>query len=121
MNSVVLIVILLLYLALLFFVAHFAEKRNKSRWIENPYVYSFSIAVYCTAWTYYGSIGVASKSGLDYLPIYLGPIIIIPPSSAKSCYEKLRKCLLTLRNFYKRSIFESSKSGDFAQRVIFLT
>ncbi len=78
MNSVVLIVILLLYLALLFFVAHFAEKRNKSRWIENPYVYSFSLAVYCTAWTYYGSIGVASKSGLDYLPIYLGPIIIIP-------------------------------------------
>jgi Na+/proline symporter len=37
----------------------------------------FSLAVYCTAWTYYGSIGVA-ESGLSYLPIYVGPVIIIP-------------------------------------------
>jgi Na+/proline symporter len=37
-----------------------------------------SLAVYCTAWTYYGSIGVAANSGLSYLPIYLGPIIIAP-------------------------------------------
>jgi Na+/proline symporter/nitrogen-specific signal transduction histidine kinase len=78
MNSIALILILLVYLALLFFVAHWAEKGNKNKWIVNPYIYSFSLAIYCTAWTYYGSIGVASKSGLDYLPIYLGPIIIIP-------------------------------------------
>jgi Na+/proline symporter/signal transduction histidine kinase len=37
-----------------------------------------SLAVYCTAWTYYGSIGVAADNGLSFLPIYLGPIIIAP-------------------------------------------
>ena len=41
-------------------------------------MYTLSLAVYCTAWTYYGSIGVAADSGLGYLPIYLGPIIIAP-------------------------------------------
>lgn len=78
MNSVVLLVILALYLGVLFFIAHWAEKKENSRWANNPYVYSLSLAVYCTAWTYYGSIGVAANSGLNYLPVYLGPIIIIP-------------------------------------------
>lgn len=78
MSSVVLLIILSVYLALLFGVAHWAEKRGNSKWVNNPYVYTLSLAVYCSAWTYYGSIGVAANSGLDYLPIYLGPIIIIP-------------------------------------------
>ncbi|WP_326935442.1 ATP-binding protein [Flavobacterium sp. PL11] len=78
MNSIGLLLILVLYLAILFFIAHWSEKRSHSKWTNNPYVYSFSLAVYCTAWTYYGSIGVAAESGLSYLTIYLGPIIIIP-------------------------------------------
>lgn len=78
MSSIGVIVILLVYLAILFFIAHWAEKKDNIRWTNNSYVYSLSLAVYCTAWTYYGSIGVAAKSGLNYLPIYVGPIIIIP-------------------------------------------
>jgi len=78
MSSVVLLIILSIYLALLFFIAHWAEKKQNSRWANNPYIYSLSLAVYCSAWTYYGSIGVAANSGLNYLPIYIGPIIIIP-------------------------------------------
>ncbi|WP_177734466.1 ATP-binding protein [Flavobacterium inviolabile] len=78
MNSLGLLIILLLYLAILFFVAHWAEKKAHSKWTNNPYVYTFSLAVYCSAWTYYGSIGVAAKSGLSYLTVYLGPVIIIP-------------------------------------------
>ena len=78
MNSIGLLLILVLYLAVLFFIAHWSEKRSHSKWTNNPYVYSLSLAVYCTAWTYYGSIGVAAESGLSYLTIYLGPIIIIP-------------------------------------------
>ncbi|KGO94712.1 sensor histidine kinase [Flavobacterium subsaxonicum] len=78
MSSAALLVILSVYLALLFFVAHWAEKKAKSKWTNNPYVYSLSLAVYCSAWTYYGSIGVAANSGLNYLPTYIGPIIIIP-------------------------------------------
>jgi len=78
MNSVVLLIILSIYLAILFYIAHWAEKNNNSKWINNPYVYTLSLAVYCSAWTYYGSIGVAADSGLTYLTVYLGPIIIAP-------------------------------------------
>jgi len=78
MSSAGLLLILALYVSILFYIAYWAEKRSHSKWTNNPYIYSFSLAVYCTAWTYYGSIGVAADSGLSYLPIYLGPIIIIP-------------------------------------------
>jgi Na+/proline symporter len=77
MNSIGLLLILALYVLILFYIAHWAEKRSNSKWTTNPYIYSFSLAVYCTAWTYYG-IGVAAESGLSYLPIYVGPVIIIP-------------------------------------------
>lgn len=78
MSSFALFSVVLLYLALLFFVAYMAEKKKSKLWINNPYIYALSLAVYCTAWTYYGSIGVAATSGLNYLPIYIGPIIVIP-------------------------------------------
>ncbi len=78
MNSIILLLILAVYVSILFYIAHWAEKRSHSKWVNNPYIYSLSLAVYCTAWTYYGSIGVAANSGLSYIPIYLGPIIIIP-------------------------------------------
>ena len=78
MSSLGVILILLIYIGFLFFIAHWAEKKENLKWTSNSYVYSFSLAVYCTAWTYYGSIGVAANSGLNYLPIYIGPIIIIP-------------------------------------------
>jgi hypothetical protein len=65
MNSIGLL--LILALCILFYIAHWAEKRSNSKWTTNPYIYSFSLAVYCTAWTYYGSIGVAAESGLSYL------------------------------------------------------
>ena len=78
MSSISLLLILSIYLGALFFIAHWAEKKENNKWTNNPYVYSLSLAVYCTAWTYYGSVGVAADSGLSYLPIYLGPIIIAP-------------------------------------------
>lgn len=78
MNSFALFSVVLLYLALLFFVAYLAERKKSKLWINNPYIYALSLAVYCTAWTYYGSIGVAATSGLNYLTIYIGPIIVIP-------------------------------------------
>ncbi len=78
MSSIGLLAILGIYLSILFYIAHWAEKRSHSKWTNNPYIYSFSLAVYCTAWTYYGSIGLAANSGLSYLPIYLGPVLIAP-------------------------------------------
>ena len=78
MNNFALITIIIIYLAVLFFIAFFAEKKKQSKWVNNPYVYTLSLAVYCSAWTYYGSIGIAANSGINFLPIYLGPVIAAP-------------------------------------------
>lgn len=78
MNNYNLVIIIIIYLAALFFVAFLAEKKRQTKWVNNPYVYTLSLAVYCSAWTYYGSIGVAAKSGINFLPIYLGPVIAAP-------------------------------------------
>ena len=63
------------YLLLLFAIAAFADRRAASGGsvIDNAWVYALSLAVYCTAWTYFGSVGRAAASGVWFLPIYLGP------------------------------------------------
>ncbi len=78
MNSWALILIIVFYLACLFGIAFFAERRGKNSWANSPYVYVLSLAVYCSAWTYYGSVGIASKSSASFLGIYLGPVISMP-------------------------------------------
>ncbi|GHC53523.1 ATP-binding protein [Ulvibacter litoralis] len=78
MSNYTLFFIIVCYLAFLFYIAFLAEKNAKSKWTNNPYIYTLSLAVYCSAWTYYGSIGIAANSGINFLPIYLGPIIALP-------------------------------------------
>lgn len=70
--------IVLCNLSLLFLLAYYAERRERKgkSLVANPYVYSLSLAVYCTSWTFYGSVGEAATSGLSFLPIYLGPTLI---------------------------------------------
>jgi len=65
------------YLLLLFAVASFGDRRAMQgrSVIGNAWVYSLSIGVYCTAWTYFGSIGRAAGTGIWFLPIYLGPTL----------------------------------------------
>jgi Na+/proline symporter/nitrogen-specific signal transduction histidine kinase len=80
MGTTVVILISFSYLLLLFGIAYYSEllaKRRKGIW-QNGYVYALSISIYCTAWTYYGSVGRASKDGLLFLPIYLGPLLVMP-------------------------------------------
>ena len=78
MSNYVVGLIIVMYLAMLFVLAYFAEKNPRGKWTNNPYVYTLSLAVYCTAWTYYGSVGIASRSGISFLAIYLGPVISLP-------------------------------------------
>ena len=78
MSNYSLIIIILIYLFFLFLIAFIAEKKKKSKWVNNPYIYTLSLAVYCSAWTYYGSVGIAANQGIDFLPIYLGPVIAAP-------------------------------------------
>ncbi|MDT7836169.1 ATP-binding protein [Aquabacterium sp. OR-4] len=67
----------LAYLAALFGVAWWAERRAAAgrSVIGRAWVYALSLAVYCTAWTYFGSVGRAATGGLWFLPIYLGPTL----------------------------------------------
>lgn len=71
----------IIYILVLFLIAYYADakaKQGKSI-VNNPYTYALSLAVYCTAWTFYGSVGkAASLGGLTFLTIYIGPVLIAP-------------------------------------------
>ncbi|MEM9930770.1 MAG: histidine kinase, partial [Bacteroidota bacterium] len=80
MSSISLIILFLGYLLLLFGIAYAVEGRigKLDRVFRTPYSYALSLAVYCTAWTYFGSVGRAAEDGLSFLPIYLGPLLLAP-------------------------------------------
>ncbi|HMN70595.1 MAG TPA: PAS-domain containing protein [Rhodoblastus sp.] len=69
----------LAYICALFAVAHYGDTIGK-RFVRGPaqtLVYSLCFAVYCTSWTFFGSVGLATTSGLQFLPIYVGPLLVI--------------------------------------------
>ncbi|SFW69421.1 Na+/proline symporter [Luteibacter sp. UNCMF366Tsu5.1] len=78
MAGWLLLLVSLLYVGLLFGIAYVGDRRPlyprqpKLR----PLVYSLALAVYCSSWTFYGAVGTAAVSGLAYLPIYLGPLLL---------------------------------------------
>lgn len=76
--TLLLILAALAYIALLFVVAHYGDKPGTwaNRLSYRPTVYSMSLAIYCTSWTYYGAIGNAASFGWAYLPILLGPFLL---------------------------------------------
>ena len=67
------------YAALLFTVAWIGDRYPlypQRPWMR-PLVYSLALAVYCSSWTFYGAVGTAVRSGLGYVPIYLGPLLLL--------------------------------------------
>jgi hypothetical protein len=75
----VIVVISFAYLGLLFAIAYYADQRADAgrSLIASPYIYSLSLGVYATAWTFYGSVGRAAGDGVGFLPIYIGPTLMI--------------------------------------------
>lgn len=67
-----------LYMGFLFYLALWAERRSVSgrSVVNNPLVYSLSMAVYCSSWTFFGSVGMAATDGMLFLAIYLGPTLV---------------------------------------------
>jgi len=66
------------YMGLLFAVARFGDARaDAGRSIISANVYALSLAVYCTSWTFYGSVGRATSGGLSFLTIYIGPTLML--------------------------------------------
>jgi Na+/proline symporter/nitrogen-specific signal transduction histidine kinase len=79
LQNWVIIPVALAYLGALFGIAYYADRRaDQGRSvIANPYVYALSLGVYATAWTFYGSVGRAAADGVGFLPIYLGPTMMM--------------------------------------------
>jgi Na+/proline symporter/signal transduction histidine kinase len=68
------------YVLALFIVAFAAERAARSgriKWLRAPFVYTLSLSIYCTAWTFYGAVGFAVRSGLEFVTIYLGPSLVM--------------------------------------------
>jgi len=76
MNPLLLLLSLFLYLGLLFLVALLGEGRGRFL-VQSPWAYTLSLAVYATAWTFMGSVGRAAMEGASFLPIYLGPTLVL--------------------------------------------
>ncbi len=75
-----LVLICLAYVTFLFIVAFAAERaafRGKRSWFRAPIVYTLSLSIYCTAWTFYGAVGYAARSGMEFVTIYLGPSLVM--------------------------------------------
>ena len=79
LNPLKLTLIVLAYMSLLFAIAWFGDKQrigsNHRRF--KAIIYSLSLAVYCTSWTFYGAVGSAATTGWGFLSIYLGPVLVM--------------------------------------------
>ena len=75
----VVIVVALAYIGLLFLIASYGDRtrglgrEGRARLL----IYPLSLAIYCTSWTFFGSVGLASRTWFDFLTIYVGPILMI--------------------------------------------
>ncbi|RUM99131.1 sodium:solute symporter [Pseudaminobacter arsenicus] len=99
-NLVVLVC--LAYVAVLFVVAFVGDRRarkNPAGWLSSPLVYTLSISIYCTSWTFFGSVGSAAKNGLEFATIYLGPTIVFV-----GWWIFLRKLVTIGRTYHTTSI-----------------
>src|SRR5437762_7872777 len=74
----IVIAVALGYIGLLFLVASYGDRTRRfgreGRW---RFIYPLSLAIYCTSWTFFGSVGLASRTGFDFLTIYIGPMLVI--------------------------------------------
>jgi len=71
------IAVALCYIGLLFVIASYGDRRrgDGTRW--RAFIYPLSLAIYCTSWTFFGSVGLAATTGYDFLTIYIGPVLMI--------------------------------------------
>ncbi len=78
LNTAAVVIVAGAYLGLLFAIAWYGDRRAKigRSLIRSPVVYTFSLAVYCTSWTFYGAVGTAARRGIEFITIYTGPTIV---------------------------------------------
>ncbi|USD42341.1 sodium:proline symporter [Vibrio sp. SCSIO 43135] len=100
-STTTLIVIIVGYIGVLYAIANWAESSSPlaKRWSSSATVYILSIAVYCTSWTFYGSVGLASRSGIIVYTIYLGPTLLMI-----MLWPLMRRILLIKQTYHVNSI-----------------
>ncbi len=78
LSTPTVVAVALVYLMLLFTIAWYGDRRaDRGRsLIRSPVVYTFSLAVYCTSWTFYGAVGTAARRGIEFITIYTGPTVV---------------------------------------------
>ena len=79
LSTELILPVALLYVALLFLVAFIGDRRARAGrlgWLQSPVVYTLSISIYCTSWTFYGAVGSAARGGLEFATIYIGPSLV---------------------------------------------
>jgi len=66
------------YVTFLFVIASHGDKRAAAgQWSgSRPLIYALSLAIYCTSWTFFGSVGLASERAFEFLAIYIGPVLV---------------------------------------------
>ncbi|MFN3869836.1 MAG: hybrid sensor histidine kinase/response regulator, partial [Hyphomicrobiaceae bacterium] len=74
----VIVAVALVYLSSLFVLAWIGDRRARAGGSQGgrPFVYALSLAIYCTSWTFFGSVGLAATTGFDFIPVYLGPLLM---------------------------------------------
>ena len=66
------------YIGFLFLVASYGDRLSPDqRGRASGLIYPLSLAIYCTSWTYFGSVGSATRTSIDFLAIYVGPVLMI--------------------------------------------
>lgn len=109
------------YVGLLFVLAYVSDARSKrgnAGFLRSPIVYTLSISVYCTSWTFYGAVGTAARSGLEFVAIYMGPTLIFV-----GWWFILRKLMRISRSQHITSIadFLSSRFGKSSRLAVLVT
>ena len=111
----------LIYVTILFAVAFIGDRRARSGrlgWLRSPLVYTLSISVYCTSWTFYGAVGSAARNGLEFATIYVGPTLVFV-----GWWVCLRKIVYIGRTYGITSIADmiSSRFGKSASLAALVT
>src|SRR5690606_7014066 len=109
------------YVGLLFLIAYASDSlasRGKEGFLRSPAVYTLSISVYCTSWTFYGAVGTAARSGLEFTAIYIGPTLVFV-----AWWFLLRKLILISHSQRITSIadFLSSRFGKSSKLAVLVT
>jgi Na+/proline symporter/signal transduction histidine kinase len=109
----------LLYVSLLFFIAWRGDRLESRRISSNSgLIYSLSLAVYCSSWTFFGAVGTASSRGWDFFAIYLGPILLFLLG-----YRMIQRIILISKqqNITSVSDFISSRYGKSRKVAVLVT